>query len=183
MESASLKESLGTQKDPQRMYNYWSSNETEVIALAPRAPFIGVAGQFEGFEVNWRDANKRNFPYLEYNPTSVAGTPAAPPTRNVYEPPVQAITQAKALSADDLKATTGIYDSALGAQAVESSGIAIQRRNMQSQISNFHFIDNMNRALRQAGRIIIELIPAIYDTAQSKRILKDDGTSRNGRNQ
>ena len=164
-------------KDPQRMYNYWSSNETEVIALAPRAPFIGVAGQFEGYEDKWRDANKRNFPYLEYNPTSVAGTPAPPPVRNVYEPPVAAITQAKALSADDLKATTGIYDSALGAQATESSGIAIQRRNTQSQISNFHFIDNMSRALRHAGRIIVNLIPSVYDTPRAQRIIKVDGTS------
>lgn len=164
-------------KDPQRMYNYWSSNETEVIALAPRAPWVGVAGQFEGYESNWRDANKRNLPYLEYNPTSVAGTPAGPPQRNVYEPPVQAITQAKALSADDLKATTGIYDSALGAQAIESSGVAIQRRNQQSQISNFHFIDNFNRALRQAGRIIIDLIPEIYDAPQAARIIQEDGTS------
>lgn len=164
-------------KDPQRMYNYWSSNETEVIALAPRAPFIGVAGQFEGFEDKWRDANRRNFPYLETNPVTVAGTPAPPPQRNVYEPPVAAITQAKALSADDLKATTGIYDSALGAQAVESSGIAIQRRNHQSQVSNFHFIDNMTRALRHAGRVIINLIPSIYDAPRAERILKDNGES------
>lgn len=164
-------------KDPQRMYNYWSSNETEVIALAPRAPFVGVAGQFEGYEEKWRDANKRNFPYLEYNPVDINGSPAAPPTRNVYEPPVQAITQAKAFSADDLKATTGIYDSALGSLGVEQSGIAIQRRNTQSQTSNYHFIDNMTRALRHTGRIIVDLLPAIYDTARAVRILKDDGTS------
>jgi hypothetical protein len=164
-------------KDPQRMYNYWSSNETEVIALAPRAPFIAVAGTFEGYEDKWRDANKRNFPYLEYAPTTISGTPAPPPVRNVYEPPVAAITQAKALSADDLKATTGIYDSALGSQANESSGIAIQRRNHQSQISNFHFIDNMTRALRHAGRVVINLIPSIYDTAKAQRIIKEDGES------
>ena len=164
-------------KDPQRMYNYWSSNETEVIALAPRTPFIGAAGQFEGFEDQWRDANRRNFPFLQYNPMNVEGQPSPPPQRNVYEPPVAAITQAKALSADDLKATTGIYDSALGAQAVESSGIAIQRRNAQSQISNFHFIDNFTRALRHAGRIIVDLIPTIYDAPRAQRIIKDDGTS------
>jgi hypothetical protein len=164
-------------KDPQRMYNYWSSNETEVIALAPRAPFIGVAGQFEGFEDKWRDANKRNFPFLEYNPTSVAGTPAPPPTRNQWEPPVSAITQAKAFAADDLKATTGVYDQALGAGTNDQSGIAISRRTTQSQLSNFHFIDNFSRALRHAGRVVINLIPSIYDTPRAQRILKEDGTS------
>lgn len=164
-------------KDPQRMYNYWSSNETEVIALAPRAPFVGVAGQFEGYEDKWRDANKRNFPYLEYNPVDINGSPVPPPARNVYEPPVQAITQAKAFSADDIKSTTGIYDSSLGMQGNEQSGIAIQRRTTQSQTSNFHFMDNMSRALRHTGRIIVDLLPAIYDTARAVRILKDDGTA------
>lgn len=164
-------------KDSQRMYNYWASSETETIALAPSAPWVGAAGQFEGFEDKWRDSNKRKFAYLEYSQVGIDGIQAGPPSRNIQEPPVQAITQARALAADDLKATTGIYDAALGAQGVESSGIAIQKRNAQVQTSNFHYVDNMTRALRHAGRIVIDLIPSIYDTARTIRILKDDGTA------
>ena len=37
-------------KDAQRMYNYWVSQEAEMLALAPKAPFIGYSGQFEGYE-------------------------------------------------------------------------------------------------------------------------------------
>jgi hypothetical protein len=79
-------------KDPQRMYNYWASAETETIALAPRAPFIGVEGQFEGHEAEWRTANVRNHAFLQYKPKSLGGVLAPPPQRNAYEPPVQAIT-------------------------------------------------------------------------------------------
>jgi hypothetical protein len=164
-------------KDPQRMYNIWASTETETIALAPKAPFIGVAGQFKGYEQQWKNANRKNYPYLEYAPVSINGTPAPPPTRNVYEAPIQAISQARMQSADDLKVTTGIYDASLGNRSNEQSGLAIQRRNAQAQTSNFHFQDNLSRSMRHAGRQLLDLIPKIYDTPRIGRILKEDGSA------
>jgi hypothetical protein len=163
-------------KDSQRMYNYWASTETETIALAPRAPFIVAEGQIPPeYEGLWKSANRKNHAYLPYKPTSIGGVPVGPPQRNVYEAPIQAITQARGQAADDLKATTGIYDSALGSSPNDTSGIAIQRRNHQSQTSNFHFIDNLTRSLRHAGRILVDLIPKVYDTPRAVRILGDDG--------
>jgi len=162
-------------KDPARMYNYWVSAETEMIALAPKAPFIGVAGQFEGYEEKWTSANRKNLAYLEYNPKTVAGNLAPPPQRNQYEPPIQAINHARLASRDDLKATTGIYASGLGDQGNEQTGRAILARQHQGQISNFHYIDNMTRAIRHAGRILVDLIPKIYDTERIVRIIAPDG--------
>lgn len=163
-------------KDPQRMYNYWKSSETETIALAPRAPWIGAEGQFEGHEAQWATANSRNHAFLQYKPKALGGQPLAPPQRNVFEPPVQAITQASMFAADDLKSTTGIYDAAMGNQSNEKSGIAIQRRAAQSQTSNFHLVDNLSKSIRHAGRIICDLIPAIYDTERTARIIGEDGS-------
>jgi hypothetical protein len=164
-------------KDPQRMYNYWKSAETEAIALAPRAPFIGAEGQFEGHESEWGTANKRNHPYLEYKQTALNGQQAPPPQRQTFEPAIQAITQASMASADDLKATTGIYDAGTGNQGNEQSGVAIDRRNTQVQTANFHFVDNIKRSLRHTGRILVDLIPKIYDTQRASRIIGDDGTA------
>lgn len=163
-------------KDPQRMYNYWKSSQTETIALAPKAPYIGMEGQFEGYEDQWKSANIKNHAFLQYKGKSLNGIPAPPPQRQVYEPPVQAITAAAAEAADDLKSTTGIYDASLGNKSNEQSGIAIQRRSQQSQSSNFHFIDNLSRSLRHAGRILVAWIPKVYDTPQTVRIISDDGT-------
>lgn len=162
-------------KDPQKMFNFWASAETEAIALAPRAPFIGVEGQFEGHEAQWRTANSKNHAFLEYKPKSVGGVPVGPPQRNAYEPPVRAITQARAQSAEDLKATTGIYDASLGNRSNENSGIAIQRRNAQSATNNYHFIDNLSRSLKHLGRILVDLIPKVYDSPRSARIMGEDG--------
>jgi hypothetical protein len=162
-------------KDPQRMYNYWASAETETIALAPRAPFIGVEGQFEGYESEWNTANVRNHAFLQYKAKTIGGQPVGPPQRNVYEPPVQAITQARGMAAEDLKATTGIYDAALGNRSNENSGVAIQRRATQAQTSNFHFMDNLAKSIRHIGRILVDLIPKVYDTERAIRILGEDG--------
>lgn len=163
-------------KDSQRMYNYWASTETETIALAPKAPFIVAEGQIpKEYEGQWRSANRKNHAFLPYKPTTFGGQLVSPPQRNIYEAPVSAITNARAQAADDLKATTGIYDSALGAQSREVSGVAIRGRQQQSQTSNFHFIDNLTRSLRHAGRVIIDLIPKIYDAPQATRIIGESG--------
>jgi hypothetical protein len=161
--------------DSQRAYNYMVSSEMEQIALAPRAPFIGAKGQFETFEKQWRLANKKNVPFLEYN-AKVGAQVYGPPQRNAFEPAVQAITQGRQLAAEDLKATTGIYDAALGARSNEQSGVAIQRRANQAQTSNFHFADNLSKSIRHAGRILVSIIPKIYDTARAIRILGEDGS-------
>jgi hypothetical protein len=165
-------------KDPQRMLNYWKSAETEAIALAPRTPFIMAEGQDEGYEQDWATANRRNHAYLKYKPTSIAGEPAPPPQRNTFEPAVGAITNAAMQAADDLKATTGIYDAALGARSNESSGVAIQRRNMQAQTSNFHLVDNLTRSIKHTGRILIDLMPYVYDTERTARIIGEDGEQK-----
>lgn len=164
--------------DSQRAYNFWVSAETEAIALAPKAPFIVAEGQIEGYKHLWNQANRASQAYLPYKPTSVGGKPVPPPQRNNFEAPVMAITNARAQAADDMKSTTGIYDSALGNQSNEKSGIAIQRRNQQSQISNFHLTDNLSRSIRHMARMLIELIPKIYDTARVVRIIGEDDTEK-----
>lgn len=163
-------------KDPQRQYNFMSSATTETIALAPKAPFVGAAGQFENFEGDWQRANVSNVPFLQYNPISLNGTQAPPPTRNTFEPAIQATTIAMGQASQDLKAVTGIYQAALGAQGNETSGKGILARQQQSHGANFHFVDNLSRSLRQAGRVILDLIPHIYDTERTMRIIGEDGT-------
>lgn len=164
-------------KDPQRMYNYWKSTETESITLAPKAPYVGYAGQFEGYESQWQQANRKPKAFLEANAvTDATGNQVLPlPQRNSIEPAVAAISNASMLASEDMKATTGIYDAALGNRSNEQSGIAIQRRNIQSQTSNFHLIDNLSRSIRHAGRILLEINPYLYDAKTVIRIIGEEG--------
>lgn len=165
-------------KDPQRMLNYMKSAAAETIGLAPRTPFVVAEGQLEGYTQIWEEANRKNHAYLPYKPTSIAGAQVPPPQRQTFEPAVQAVSQAAMGAADDIKAVTGIYDSALGAQGNETAGVAIDARSRQTQTSNFHFYDNLKRSIRHTGRCLVEIIPKVYDSARAARILKEDGTQK-----
>jgi Phage P22-like portal protein len=166
-------------KDPQRMLNYWESAKTEMIALAPKAPWIGAEGQFENHEKEWAQANTRNFAYLQYKPKSVGQELIGPPQRQVYEPPIQAISLAQAQTVDHLKASTGIYDASLGNRSNETAGIAIQQRQIQGDVANYHFIDNLAASITHEARILVDLIPKIYDRpGRVARIIGEDNSER-----
>lgn len=164
-------------KDAQRMYNYWVSQEAEMLALAPKAPFIGYGGQFEGYEQQWKTANTTNWPYLEVNPdvTNGQGAPLPLPQRSAPPMASSGLLQAKSGAADDIKSTTGQYDSSLGQTSNERSGRAILAREKQSDTGTYHFVDNLARAVRYCTRQIVDLIPKIYDTQRIARIIGADG--------
>jgi uncharacterized protein YukE len=164
-------------KDAQRMYNYWVSQETEMLALAPKAPFIGYGGQFEGYEQQWKTANTTNWPYLEVNPDVTDGQGSVLPLPQRAQPPMAqtGLIQAKMGASDDIKATTGQYDSSLGQTSNERSGKAILARERQTDTGTYHYVDNLARAIRYTTRQIVELIPKIYDTQRVARIIGLDG--------
>jgi hypothetical protein len=163
-------------KDAQRMYNYWTSQEAEMLALAPKAPFIGYGGQFEGYELQWKTANTNNWPYLEVNPDVTDGAGAVLPLPQRAAPPLAqtGLIQAKLGAADDIKGTTGQYDASLGMQGNERSGKAILAREKQGDTGTYHYVDNLGRAIRHVTRQLIDLIPKIYDTERVARIIGVD---------
>jgi hypothetical protein len=163
-------------KDPNRIYNYMKSTEAETITLAPKSPFIAAAGQITPKNsAQWRNANVKNHAYLEYEPVTHEGHLVPPPQRQVFEPAVQAVTQAAQLAAEDIKYTSGVTDAAMGNRSNEISGIATQNRARLAQTTNFHFTDNQNLSIKHTGRILVDIIPIIYDTPQVIRILGEDG--------
>ena len=164
-------------KDAQRMYNYWVSQEAEMLALAPKAPFIGYGGQFEGYENQWKTANTTNWPYLEVNPDVTDGAGSALPLPQRAAPPLAqtGLIQAKMGASDDIKSTTGQYDSSLGAASNERSGKAILAREKQGDTGTYHYVDNLSRAIRYVTRQLVDIIPKIYDTERVARIVGLDG--------
>lgn len=161
-------------KDPQRMYNFWSTALTESVALAPKAKWLLAEGQDEGHEDEWTQANIKSMPVLRYKQTDSEGRPAGVPTRLQPEPPPTGITTALAGLNADLMAVVGIYDPSQLPQG-NQSGKAIQGQQMQTDMTNFHYYDNLTRSIKQTGRIILDLIPTVYDKERALRIIGDDG--------
>jgi hypothetical protein len=154
-------------KDAQRMINYWRSASVEALALAPKAPWLVTPKNVEGFESNWKTAGNGNPAVLFFNPDPITGKPE----RQQPAPVQSAMLQEAALSQDDLKATTGLYDAALGAQSNETSGKAIMARQAEGDISTYAFLDNLLQAIEETGRILVEMIPYVYDVPRQIRIL------------
>lgn len=162
-------------KDPQRMFNYWRTAATELVALAPKAPFIGAKGQFKTDAAKWASANTQTHAYIEYDPVNGAMPPQRQPFAGV---PAGALQEA-ANSSDDMKSIMGIYDASLGARSNETSGKAILARQREGDVSTFNYIDNLSRAIRHAGRILCDLIPKVYNTPRIIRVIHENGDNKN----
>ena len=161
-------------KDPQRMYNFWSTALTESVALAPKAKFLLAEGQDEGHEMEWNQANIKSMPVLRYKQTDSEGRTAPVPTRIQPEPPPAGMVTALQGLDGDLKAVVGIYDPTQLPNG-NQSGKAINGMQQQTDMTNFHYYDNLTRSIRQSGRIILDLIPHIYDKERVLRIIGADG--------
>lgn len=162
--------------DPQRMYNYASSASVEFVALQTKTPFIAPAQAIEGLETYYTNANTENYAYLPYNHVDDDGNPIPAPERAV--PPTQstAYLQAMQTAQQEMMMTSGQYEASFGQKSNERSGVAINERQRQGDNATYHFIDNLAVAIRFTGKILIDLIPKVYDTPRIIRILAEDGT-------
>ena len=159
-------------KDAQRMYNYWVSVDTETIALQPKSPYILTPKQAAGHEDQWKEAHRKNFPYLLANPDKDApGWPhrEAPPQAS------SAFVEKLRETDQEIRDTIGLQKAALGMQSNERSGAAIRERKKEGDVGTFAFIDNLSRSLEHTGRILVDIAPALLDTERAVRLGLDDG--------
>jgi len=167
-----------SQIDAQRIYNYWSSAAVEHVALQTKVPYIAVAKAIEGHETYWYSANVKNYAVLPYNSVDDNGNPLPPPQRTPAPEMASAYVQGMSIARQDLLDVTGQYQAELGMPSNERSGVAIQQRQRQGDNATYHYIDNQSKAIRQVGRILLDLIPKIYDTPRVIKILAEDGTDQ-----
>ena len=162
--------------DPQRIYNYASSAAAEFVALQTKTPYIAAAEAIEGRVEDWANANTTNKAVLVYNGIGENGQQLTRPERE--KPPVSApayldlMNQAK----DEMMMASGQYQANFGQPSNERSGVAIEKRQREGDNATYHFIDNQAKAIRQIGRICLDMIPRIYDVARVIKIMAEDGT-------
>ena len=165
-----LKSLIRDAKDAQQMLNFWRTASTELVALAPKTPFIGPVGSFKTDAKKWATANVKSWPYLEFDGGIM-------PQRQPFAGPPAGALQEALNASDDIKSILGLYDASMGARSNETSGKAIMARQREGDVSTFHFIDNLSKSINHAGRILVDLIPKIYDTPRVIRTLGLDGST------
>jgi hypothetical protein len=152
-------------KDPQRNYDYWNTAAAEAVALAPKAPWLGTAAQFKGYEEDYASANVKNFPFLKYNPDhDDDGRPVPPPQRVQAPSPPMGMFQQVANCKQAVKDALGMHNRDVGEAGPERSGVAIQAVQKPGDVGSYMFPDNLRRAIEHTHRIINDMIPDIYDS-------------------
>lgn len=162
-------------KDPARMVNFSYSESIQTVALQNKIPYIAPAEAIEGYENEWQSANTTNASYLPYNSRDDAGNLIEKPERQQPAVMPAAQVQMLQLSTEQMRAASGQQNANFGIKSEASSGVGIQRLKAQGEIATFHFPDNQVRGLRYEARVLIDLIPKIYDTKRVIRILGLDG--------
>lgn len=156
--------------------DYWLSAITEMVALAPKAPWVAASKAIDNYKEIWTTANIENYSVLPWDHVDESGKPIPKPERSFGEPPIQAMTFILRFADEDLKRVMGIYSAGLGAPGPETSGLAIQSRQKESDVANYNFLDNMKRTIAQEARIYLDMIPKVYDQAQAMEITRADGS-------
>jgi hypothetical protein len=166
--------------DPARMYNYWRTMETELLALAPKAPFIVAAGQLDGHP-EWKDANQKPYSALVYEPAFVEQPDGSrqllpPPQRQQPVAVPAGAVQAAQGAQQDLMAVAGMpHEPSADVPGAAISGVALRQRQALSDIGHFQYYDNQTRAIAHTGRILLQLIPYYYSGQRMQRIIGEDG--------
>jgi hypothetical protein len=167
--------------DPQRMVNYGEVAKIKRLGLAPKAPWVGAEGQFDGHD-EWDDANQKAYSKLVYKPviieTSSGPVPMPPPQR---QPPTQ-IEQGFAEFVQGMRsnllAVAGMpNEPGQDQQGQVVSGRAIKRRQWLSDQSHYQYYDNLTLAIAQCWRVMVEWFPFYYpEPGRVQRIIGEDST-------
>jgi hypothetical protein len=158
-------------KDPQKAFNYSYTAHVEYVGLQPKSPWVIAEGQDEGYEREFQEAHIKNRAVIHYKPTTHEGQLVPPPQRAQPITGSVAMVQQIEQARNDLKSVVGMYNPSLGASAPEKSGRAIIARQREADTGTFHFQDNLSRSVRHCGRILLDMIPRIYDTKRVMRII------------
>lgn len=163
-------------KDPQRMYNYNTSAEVEIVATQTKTPYIVAMASIEGNEAAWNNANTTNAAYLTFRHKDDDGDDIPPPQRTETPTPSQGYLEGIRIAAAEMEMVSGVKTAQEQNPALERTPKAIDQRMRAGEVTNYDFTDNEMLAIRHTAVVLIDLAPHIYDTARIVKMRAKDGT-------
>lgn len=160
--------------DPQRLLNYWKSTEAHILQKNQDDITAVDAESIVGYEDEWQNPGK--YAVSRYKTTNEQGQPVTPPQRIGAAAPPVGILNAAESAAMAIPDILNMHAPQMGQDVNQQSGRAIGLLQRQADTAHFHFQDNLNKSLRQAGRILVDLYPVLYDTPMVRRVVGVDGS-------
>jgi hypothetical protein len=159
----------------QQMYNYNTSADAEFGALQTKVPWLTPSAAIGENIQYWETANTKNHAYLPYEHIDENGDPIPSPSRPQPPMPSPAYAEGRKTAQNEMMMASGQYQAQFGEAENAKSGVAINARQRQGDRATYHFIDNQAIAIRFQGKILIDLIPKVYDVKRVMRITASDG--------
>ena len=157
-------------KDPQRLHNYWRSAVAEKIMQTPRGVWMAADTAVQGREVEWRQSHLSDNPLLIWNADS-----GQPPVRVAPAQVEDSLLGQAMITSQDIKDVTNIHEANLGMPSNEVSAVAVKARVGVSDTGTSIYADNLTAAIEECGRVANELIPVVYDSLRTIKVLGEDG--------
>lgn len=160
-------------RDMQRMLNLAKSRAADEMALAPNGQYLVTPEMIAANPNQWQNPSLGSQAVLLYTPGSGGEAPRR------MEPFTASSGFYDAASAidSDISAAVGIKDTSKDLPASQS-GKAIQLQMSQSDVGTYEFADNLNKAVRYSGKIVLDLIQQYLSAKLTKVITQPDGSTQ-----
>lgn len=157
-------------RDMQVLHNLTQSRMADWIARSAQPQWLAEAEQVADYLESWRTSNESGDPVLLYQATATGGKPQ----RIDPLPPPTGLLETGARTDEDIRMTIGIRDPLADIPASQS-GKAIQLQISQGNIGTFEFADRLNELVKYEWKVLLDLIPSVFDYPHIREIMGLDG--------
>ncbi len=158
-------------KDAQKFVNYVGSEVAAEIKNRRREQWLGTPDNILGNEQLWRNPELQSG-ILIAKPDPKTG--AMPQKMQAWELSQSLLTQYQR-GCQDIREILGFSENE-ALQGHDMSGKARRERKMEGSMSAYVFFDNLNQAIEQGGRVVLDLLPVIAGEHERHMVVsKADG--------
>lgn len=143
-------------RDAQKLLNYARSETASELKNRRREQWIGTPDNVIGYEQMWRNPELQNGILLAKPDPKTGQMPTKMPAWEVS----QGLFMTAQSAGQDMKEVLG-FSEAEELQSRDISGKARRERKLEGSMSAYVFFDNLNQAIEQGGRVVLDLLPSV----------------------
>lgn len=158
-------------RDAQKFINYVGSEIAAEIKNRRREQWLGTPDNIVGYEQDWRNPELQ-MGILRAKPDPKTG--AMPTKQQAWDLSPQ-LMQNFQRGTQDIREILGFSEQE-ALQGRDISGKARRERKLEGSMSAYVFFDNLNQAIEQSGRCVLDLLPTVYGGDERTVVIsKKDG--------
>lgn len=158
-------------RDAQKLLNYSRSETAAELKNRRREQWVATPDNIIGYEQQWRNPELQMGALMAKADPKTGQMPQKMPAWDIS----QGLFATSQAATQDLREILGFSENEQ-IQGRDISGKARRERKMEGSMSAYVFFDNLNQAIEQGGRIVLDLLPYVMgEEERSVMVSKKDG--------